>query len=251
MLKVVVIGSGNVAQQLVQVFEDTAQVELVQLYARNPEKVAHLVPANRITSSIINLAEADIYIIAVADDAIAEVSSQLSFTGRLVVHTSGSAAIKQIDNRNRRGVFYPLQTFSKSKKIDFSTIPFCLETEREEDYAILRQLADSISKNVYRINTTQRQSLHVAAVFVSNFSNHMYAIGNKICDEHNIPFDILKPLITETADKIKILSPLQAQTGPAKRNDRSTIEKHLDFLEDENHKKIYAILTKSIQEANV
>jgi predicted short-subunit dehydrogenase-like oxidoreductase (DUF2520 family) len=251
MLKVVVIGSGNVAQHLVQAFENSAQVMLVQAYARHPEQIEHLLPANRITEHLQYLAEADIYIISVTDDAIAEVSSQLPFSDRLVVHTSGSVAMEEINDKNRRGVFYPLQTFTKNKPVDFFSVPFCLETEDEKDYAMLEQLASAISGNVYKIDSQQRRSLHVAAVFVSNFVNHMYMIGNKICDEHNISFNILKPLIKETADKINSLPPLQAQTGPARRNDMKTIEKHLDFLKDENQKAIYALITKSIHEANV
>jgi len=251
MLKAVVIGSGNVAQHLIQAFENTVQVTLVQAYARNPERLAHLLPTDRITGSFDNVAAADIYIIAVTDDAIAEVSSLLPFSGRLVVHTSGSVDVEQLDEKNRRGVFYPLQTFSKNKAVDFKVIPICLESGNSEDYALLEQLAGTISNNIYTINSAQRRSLHVAAVFVSNFTNHMYAVGHDICTKNNIPFDILKPLIQETAAKIKELSPQQAQTGPAIRNDQRTIESHLEFLDDVNQKAIYTLLTQSIPKAHV
>jgi predicted short-subunit dehydrogenase-like oxidoreductase (DUF2520 family) len=251
MLKVAVIGSGNVAHHLVSVFEKSGQVDLVQAYARNKANLSNLLPAEKITDSLESLKPADVYIISVTDDAIAEVASQLPFEGRLVVHTSGSVAMQQPDSKNHRGVFYLLQTFSKNKEVDFSNIPICIESERPEDYGLLAALARTLSGNVYKINSQQRQSLHVAAVFVSNFSNRMYAIGNAICDAHAIPFDILKPLIQETAHKILTLPPVQAQTGPAVRNDTKTIERHLDFLQDDDQKKIYTLLTQSIQKAHV
>jgi predicted short-subunit dehydrogenase-like oxidoreductase (DUF2520 family) len=250
MIQVVVIGSGNVAQHLIKAFTAAPTVNLVQAYARRPEQLAHLLPSEKITDSLTTLAEADVYIISVSDDAISDISSQLPFFNKLVVHTSGSVGIGQLDDKNRRGVFYPLQTFSKHKEVDFTTIPICLETEHIEDYMTLENLASTLSHSVYKISSKQRQSLHVAAVFVSNFANHMYALGSQVCNENNIPFDILKPLIKETADKIDILPPLNAQTGPAVRNDVKTLQRHLDFLQDENKKTIYTLLTQSIQQAN-
>lgn len=250
MLKVVVIGSGNVAQHLIKAFQNSVHTELVQAYARNPEKLLHLLPSEKITESYDSIATAHIYIISVSDDAIENVSDQLPFEGRLVVHTSGSLPLNHLNSRNRRGVFYPLQTFSKNKEVDFTQIPLCLESETEDDYIILEKLAKSISPLTYSISSEQRQALHVAAVFVNNFTNHLYAIGDGICKENNIPFDILKPLIQETADKIKTLSPVDAQTGPAKRHDTTTIQRHLDFIKDPMQKDIYTLLTKSIQRTN-
>ncbi|ALM47669.1 hypothetical protein AMR72_01400 [Flavobacterium psychrophilum] len=247
MLKVVIIGSGNVAQHLIKAFQKSEKAQLVQAYARTPKNLSHLLETSQITSDISNLSEADIYIISVSDDAITEVSSQLPFADRLVVHTSGSTGMEHIDSKNRRGVFYPLQTFSKSKEVDFNTIPVCLESEQDIDYQILDKLAQSISSQVYNIDTKQRQALHVGAVFVNNFTNHLYKIGNDVCNENKIPFDILRPLIQETADKIKTLTPEQAQTGPARRNDKTTIQRHLDFITDDNQKAIYTLLTQSIQ----
>jgi len=250
MLQVVIIGSGNVAQHLIKAFNNSAQVHLVQAFARHPESILPLLPDNMVTNSLNDLADADAYIIAVSDDAIAEVSSQLPFDGKLVAHTSGSAGLDQLDAKNRRGVFYPLQTFSKGKSVDFSLVPICLESEFNEDYYILETLGHALANNVYTINTAQRQALHVAAVFVNNFTNHLYTIGNQICNENQMPFDILKPLINETASKIALLTPMQAQTGPALRNDKKTLLRHLDFLQDTTQKEIYALLTQSIQQAN-
>lgn len=247
MLQVVIIGSGNVAQHLIKAFSGLPKVQLVQAFARKPETLLYLLPSGKITNTFNDLADADVYIISVSDDAIASVSSQLVFKDKLVVHTSGSAGLDRISNANRRGVFYPLQTFSKDKEIDFSTVPLCLESEFENDYATLQQLATSLSKSVYNINSAQRQSLHVSAVFVCNFVNHLYNIGNSICNDNNIPFAVLLPLIQETANKVSYLTPFEAQTGPAVRNDETTLKKHLDFLQDNNQKAIYTLLTQSIQ----
>ena len=163
-----------------------------------------------------------------------------------MVHTSGSVALSALNDKNRRGVFYPLQTFSKAKAIDYRSVPICIEAETADDFQILETLAKSISEYTYAVNSQQRQALHVAAVFVCNFTNHLYQIGHEICEANQLPFDILKPLIQETAEKIVTLTPAEAQTGPAKRKDTQTINKHLAFLTEENQKEIYKLLTKYI-----
>ncbi len=244
MIKVILLGSGNVATHLFQAFSKVDEIEVVQVFSRTISKDF---PENIQTSDFTEIREADIYIICVSDNAIASVSNQLQFENRLVVHTSGSTDINVLDSKNRNGVFYPLQTFTKNKAVDFSQIPICIETEVPSDFEIIEKLAKSVSNSVYLINGNQRKALHVSAVFVCNFTNHLYTIGNTICLENNIPFEILQPLIKETAKKIKSLSPSEAQTGPAVRNDKKTIEKHIDFLTNENQKEIYKILTKSIQ----
>ena len=247
MTKVSIIGSGNVARHLIHAFQSNSKIELVQVFARNKKSLTHLLDSNSVTSDYTQLQAADVYIIAVSDDAIAEVSSQLPFENQLVVHTSGTVPLTTLESKNRRGVFYPLQTFSKDKAVNFKTIPICLEAENEKDLQTLNQIASTISDAVYQINSEQRKALHVAAVFVNNFVNHLYQMGNEICDNNNVPFDVLKPLIQETANKIVSLSPKEAQTGPAKRNDLTTIEAHQQFLTDENLSTIYTLLTQSIQ----
>jgi predicted short-subunit dehydrogenase-like oxidoreductase (DUF2520 family) len=247
MIKITIIGSGNVAQHLIDAFAKSNAVEIIQVFSRTQKDISPNLDSNKITNDWNALAEADLYIIAVSDDAISSVSSQLPFENRLVVHTSGSSPLTSLDEKNRKGVFYPLQTFTKGKSIDFKTIPFCLETQFENDYALLEKVAQSISDNVYKIDSHQRKALHVAAVFVNNFTNYLYQLGNDICQENHVPFDILKPLILETAEKLLTLSPKDAQTGPAKRNDISTIEAHESFLSNENQSTIYKILTQSIQ----
>jgi predicted short-subunit dehydrogenase-like oxidoreductase (DUF2520 family) len=247
MIKITIIGSGNVAQHLIDAFAKSGAVEIIQVFSRTQKLISPLLDSTKITNDWNALAEADLYIIAVSDDAIASVSSQFPFENRLVVHTSGSAPLTSLDDKNRKGVFYPLQTFTKGKAVDFKTIPFCLETQFESDYALLEKVARSISNSVFAIDSHQRKALHVAAVFVNNFTNYLYQLGNEICQENHVPFDILKPLILETAEKLLTLSPEDAQTGPAKRNDLSTIATHESFLTNENQSTIYKILTQSIQ----
>ncbi|WKL49186.1 DUF2520 domain-containing protein [Flavobacterium pectinovorum] len=247
MIKITLIGSGNVAQHLIKAFAKSELVEIAQVFSRKKETLASLIEFDKIVDDFQDLKEADLYIIAVTDNAISEVSAQLPFNNQLVVHTSGTASIDTLDAKNRKGVFYPLQTFSKNKDVDFSVIPICLEAENTFDFRVLDTVAKSISKAVFPINSEQRKALHVAAVFVNNFTNHLYQIGQEICEENKVPFEILKPLIQETADKINTLNPTEAQTGPAKRNDSTTIEAHLEYLTNENQKNIYKILTQSIQ----
>lgn len=247
MIRITLIGSGNVAQHLIKAFAKSEVVEIAQVFSRKKETLASLIDFDKIVNDYESLKEADLYIIAVSDKAISEVSKQLPFQNRVVVHTSGAASLDVLDPKNRKGVFYPLQTFSKNKEIDFSTIPMCLEAENTFDFRVLETVAKSISNAVFAINSDQRKALHVAAVFVNNFTNHLYQIGQEICDEHKVPFEVLKPLIQETAEKINTLTPIDAQTGPAKRHDSTTIDAHLEYLNNENQKNIYKILTQSIQ----
>ena len=247
MIRVVLLGAGNVAAHVLKAFSTTEKVNVVQLYARSKESLLPFKNVVATTDTISDLVKADAYIIAVTDDAIGEVSAALSLKNALVVHTSGSADINALLESHRKGVFYPLQTFTKGTTVDFSTIPICIEAEHNEDLLILEKLASSISKAVYFIDSKQRESLHVAAVFVNNFTNHLYHIGQEICNQNTVPFEVLKPLIQETANKIKTMAPIDAQTGPAKRKDFGTITKHLHQLPS-NYKDLYSLLTKSISD---
>ena len=231
MKTVLIVGKGNVATHLYNAFLNVDEIAVTQISSR----------------TLTNIPKATITIIAVSDDAIAEVSSKIK--NDFVVHTSGSVAMSDLKNSQRKGVFYMLQTFSKDKKVDFNEVPFCLEAENIEDYQLLEFLANAIGKKIYAVSSEQRKTLHVAAVFVNNFTNHLFKIGNDICNTNNVPFEILQPLIKETVLKIEELSPKEAQTGPAVRNDKKTIKNHLNLL-DKNQQKIYKILTKSIQNGN-
>jgi predicted short-subunit dehydrogenase-like oxidoreductase (DUF2520 family) len=230
MISVVILGNGNVATHLYNAFSKV-KITVIQINSRKLE----------------NIPISDVTIIAVSDDAIQQVSQSISNRKGLVVHTSGAVDINAIAGK-RKGVFYPLQSFTKNSKIDFNRIPFCLETSNSDDYHLLEKVAKSIGDNSYQINSEQRKKLHVSAVFVNNFTNHMYTIANDICEENNIPFKILYPLIEETAKKVQSISPEEAQTGPAKRNDVQTMKNHLENL-NLQQQKIYQLLTKSIQES--
>ncbi|HBK84037.1 MAG TPA: DUF2520 domain-containing protein [Flavobacterium sp.] len=247
MIKVIIIGSGNVASHLIKAMEAQDTIDLVQVFARKKESLENIIDSTKIITLMTDLKEAAIYILAVSDTTIETVSNQIPFENKLVVHTSGSVDFREMNPKNKRGVFYPLQTFSKNKAITFTGVPFCLETEHEEDFETLENLAKKLSSLTYKINGTQRKSLHISAVFVSNFVNHLYQIAHELCNENQVPFNILLPLIEETAQKIKTLSPIDAQTGPAIRHDKLTIEKHLNAIENPIYKKIYQQLTQSIQ----
>ena len=244
MIRVSILGSGNVATHLINAFLKADAVELVQVYSRNISDIEQLKNDVQITDTTQNLIPVDVTIIAISDDAIPEFSNHLNIKG-ITAHTSGSVSMSDLNDSLIRGVFYPLQTFSKGKSLDFSDTPICIEAENNQALDLLKKLALAISNKVYEINSEQRKKLHLAAVFVNNFTNHLYQIGNSICDDHKIPFEILHPLIKETAYKIKEISPKEAQTGPAIRNDNKTIEKHLAQLSTQE-KKIYNILTDSI-----
>ncbi|AMC09965.1 hypothetical protein Lupro_01250 [Lutibacter profundi] len=245
MIKVIILGAGNVAFHLTTNLLKNTEVKLLQVYNRNIEKIQYLKNQTSITDKLTELKNADIYIIAISDDAISNFSSKLKLKNKLVVHTSGGTAMNELQSNSNKGVFYLVQSFSKERKVDFSKIPICIEAETDTDFKLLKKLAKSISNNIYPVNSNQRKSLHIAAVFVNNFVNHLYYIGHQICEEDKISFEILKPLILETANKITYLKPINAQTGPAMRNDMKTIEKHKTKLTS-NQQEIYTLLTKSI-----
>ncbi len=250
MISVIILGGGNVATHLYKAFKKADDVTVKQWCNRSLKSLQKYKNDVEVISDIAHLKEADIYILSVSDDAVAELSSKLPFKKRLVVHTSGSVNIHDMDKKNKRGVFYPLQTFSKDTEIDFTEIPICIEALEKSSHPILKKLAHAIGCKSHRINGDQRAALHLAAVFVNNFTNQLYRIAHEIAENSGAEFDILKPLIAETAHKIETLSPYMAQTGPAKRNDKKTIKKHISLLENEIHEDIYNLLTRSIQQTH-
>ncbi len=248
MLKVVILGSGNIASHLLPAIHQSGVATVIQQYSRSLKK--H--PINKlgipVTNDLNALKPADLYVVCVSDDAIQEVTEQITPNTGLVVHTSGSAPLSAIASKHKKGVFYPLQTFSKSFPVNIKSVPICLEAETEDELNKLDTLAKAISEHVHYINSEQRQALHLAAVFVNNFVNHLYHIAFEICVDNKVPFTILEPLIEETAKKALQLGPYQAQTGPAKRFDNKTIQKHVEALKFISQKEIYNLLTHSIQE---
>lgn len=247
MISVVILGAGNVATHLFKALQNSKEVIVKQWYSRNLNHISSFKNNVNITDDLKQLDEADVYILAVSDDAVAGVSSQLPFDNRLVVHTSGSVNIHDLDKKHKRGVFYPLQSFSKDAKIDFANVPICIETIEKPCYHTLKAIAVSLGSPTKKVNSNQRGVLHLAAVFVNNFTNQLYRVAHEITESEGAEFDLLKPLILETALKVQDHSPYMAQTGPAKRNDKKTIKNHLKLLSNEHHKDIYKLLTESIQ----
>lgn len=250
MITVVLLGAGNVASHLYKAFKNTDEVTVKQWYNRSLKAIESYKNDVEITNNLNELTLADIYILAVSDDAIEDLSKALPFADRLVVHTSGSTSLYAVDMKQKRGVFYPLQTFSKDADVDFSEVPICVEALNKKDLPILKQLAKAIGSKSHKVNSDQRQALHLAAVFVNNFTNQLYRIAHEITEANGAEFDILKPLIKETANKVESLSPFMAQTGPAKRNDKKTIRRHLKQLDSDHHIAVYDLLTKSIQKTH-
>lgn len=252
--KIVIIGAGNVATQLGLALKKSKH-SIVQVYSKRKSSASKL--AHSLNCDFTNSPEkidttADIYIIAVNDDSIIEVAKLLRLKDKIVVHTSGSVEMNILKPMSKNiGVFYPLQTFSKNKTVDFNVIPVCLEANNNATFKILQILAKSISSNVQKINSEQRKTIHLAAVFACNFSNHLYTIASSILGSANISFDVLKPLIEETAKKIKNTTPVEAQTGPAVRNDIKTINNHLKMLSgNKEYHQLYKLISKSISDSN-
>ena len=249
MISVTLVGSGNVAHHLANALSNAPNVVLDRWVVHTPSSV--LIDINtKFSEKFDEPSSSQIIILAISDDAIADYSASLNQSDALLVHTSGSVNLHHMDKKHRRGVFYPLQTFSKNKPLEFSSIPICIEALQKEDLNLLTALADALGCKSRVISSEQRLALHLAAVFVNNFSNQMYRIAHEITDGARLDFDLLKPLILETAMKVQDLSPYQAQTGPALRKDQKTIKRHLKQLEKENHRLIYELITKSIQQTH-
>jgi predicted short-subunit dehydrogenase-like oxidoreductase (DUF2520 family) len=247
------IGSGNLAWHLAPALDNT-EYRVVEVYSPNHQHAKALVErlyhAEVKDSLDFSSSSARIFVIAVSDDLITEVAQEIILPANaMLLHTSGSQPINVLAYAatQRLGVFYPLQTFTKSKKVDFLDIPFFIESEDHETEVAMLSMAKAISKKVYKISSAERKALHVAAVFASNFTNHMLAISRDIMIENKLDFDWLKPLIAETVNKSLTLTPDQAQTGPAKRGDLETLDKHLEFLQkDEALAEIYRMLSQHI-----
>lgn len=245
-MQIVLIGSGNVAFHLAKAFSE-AQIPISQIFGRNTTELQKISEQFSIPFSSETIADADLYIISVSDSSIAEVSSLIKNENALVAHTSGSVSREALSGNYRKSVFYPLQTFSKSKNLDYSKIPFFIDAENENDEEILKNLASKISKNVMLANDEKRKYIHLTAVFACNFVNHLYARAKEISDSQGIPFEYFLPLIDETTQKIHELEPKLAQTGPAIRNDEKVLKLHESLLTDEEKLKIYKTLNESIK----
>jgi predicted short-subunit dehydrogenase-like oxidoreductase (DUF2520 family) len=246
----VLIGSGNVATHMGIAFA-AAGIRILQVYSRNLDNAETLALklSCEATSDLDSLpGDADLYVIAVSDDAIPEVVTAFPLHDKLLVHTSGSTEMQLLQEKTSRyGVFYPLQTFSRDVPIDFSRVPLCLEASDAGTLALLEDLAFKLSENVSRVSTEQRRKLHLAAVFACNFVNHMYAQAAEVLKDNDLLFELLRPLISETARKVMMADPKNVQTGPARRHNKGIIEKHLEMLEKHpGLQEMYQFVSKSI-----
>ncbi|BAU53621.1 Rossmann-like and DUF2520 domain-containing protein [Mucilaginibacter gotjawali] len=249
-MRITIIGSGNVATHLAAAFKNGGH-RIVQVYSReiqNAALLAYHVKAEAIDRLQDIDPETDLFVIAVKDDAIFSLGLSLAPYKKLTVHTSGATALTVLSSiMPNSGVLYPLQTLSKNKEVDFLNVPLCIEGPDEQTTRILEQLAQTISNKVYRINSAQRKVLHLAAVFACNFPNYLYEVARRLLDKQNIDFELIRPLILETAQKVQENLPVEVQTGPAVRNDENTMKMHLQMLQDEpGLQMIYELLSQGI-----
>lgn len=247
---IVLIGAGNLATCLAHSLQKTGY-EIKQVYSRTEASAASLaawISCEHTTNLNKIISNADFYIYAVNDDALESVLKIIPDHNGIHLHTAGSLDMAVFEKyRTNYGVLYPLQTFSKTKKVDFKSIPVFVEANSKENLVETKDLARKLSSNVSIIDSKQRAKLHLAAVFSCNFSNHMYSIAAELLKETNIDFKHLIPLIEETCEKLKTMKPTDAQTGPAVRYDKKIIEKHLSLLNEKpTEKEIYALLSKAI-----
>ena len=252
MMKVTLIGAGNLATQLGKSLKK-AGVIISQVYSRTEDSartLGELLDAEWLTDIKALRDEADIYIFSVKDSVLCELISE-ACKGRgkkLFLHTAGSMPMSCFEGKALHyGVFYPMQTFSKSKDVDFERIPVFIEGNSIETEDVIRSLANKLTQRVIRLSSADRKYLHLAAVWACNFTNYCYTVASDILGEHSIPFDVMLPLINETTDKIQKISPMEAQTGPAVRGDRNVMNKQLELMNGkEDLQELYQMLSKGI-----
>lgn len=254
--RIVLIGSGNVAESLAQTIAACEEVELLQLYARNPQRgaeVAAMVGCPHTADPAELNREADLYLISVSDRAVEEVAHTLPIPpSAIVAHTAGSVSLDALKPYPHRAICYPFQGFSAGRKADFSRIPLFLEVAEESDKCRLEQFARLLSSQVYEADSARRKKIHLAGVIANNFVNQLYATATDLLAESGLGYEVLKPLIEETAMKALDAShPARVQTGPAKRGDRATQQSHLALLEGKGQlQQIYELLSQLIWETS-
>jgi len=249
-MRIVVIGTGNVATILARKCKEAGH-SILQIYGRNEQearRLASLVEAN-FTNSLNDLVTgADIYLLSVSDSAISVIAGQLNLGDGLLVHTAGSVSREVLKPAsNQYGVLYPLQSLRKEMEF-LPEIPLLIDGNTPEGLHTIQQLASSISDKVQQLDDNSRLHLHVAAVVVSNFTNHLYALTDDYCKKESLDFSMLFPLINEVSRRLYDFAPRTVQTGPAIRNDVTTIAKHLELLKDYPAlKELYGKFSESIR----
>ncbi|MDO4757747.1 MAG: DUF2520 domain-containing protein [Rikenellaceae bacterium] len=255
-LKIVLIGSGNVAESMAQAIVACPKLKLLQLYARNAERaeaIARIAGCTYTSDEKWFNRSADLYLIAVSDRAVEEVATTLPVPPKAIVaHTAGSVSLEALKKYPRRGIFYPFQGFSVGRKIDFRQVPLFLEAADEEVMATLKEAASALSEQVFEADSERRKRIHLAGVICNNFVNELYASAADLMAAEGLPYAVLKPLIEETAAKaVATTHPALVQTGPAKRGDTQTQEGHLALLEeDETLHRIYELMSQKIWETS-
>lgn len=252
-MKIVLIGAGNLATHLGKALH-AAGHDMVQVFSRtmqSAETLASLLDAEPLTDMAQVRDDADVYIFSVKDSALEQLISQLCGGEKKVfLHTAGSMPMSVFRGKALHyGVLYPMQTFSKQREVDFSIIPCFIEANDELALKQIEGLAGQISHRVFQLSSEDRKYLHLSAVFACNFANHCYAASQELLQQHGIPFDVMLPLIDETAAKVHGMTPKEAQTGPAVRYDENVIGKQIQLLENQPYfQKIYDCMSKSIHE---
>lgn len=252
-MKIVLIGAGNLATHLGKALH-AAGHDMVQVFSRtlqSAETLASLLDAEPLTDMAQVRDDADVYIFSVKDSALEQLISQLCGGEKKVfLHTAGSMPMSVFRGKALHyGVLYPMQTFSKQREVDFSIIPCFIEANDEFALKQIEGLAGQISHRVYQLSSEDRKYLHLSAVFACNFANHCYAASQELLQQHGVPFDVMLPLIDETAAKVHGMTPKEAQTGPAVRYDENVIGKQIQLLENQPYfQKIYDCMSKSIHE---
>lgn len=253
-MRIVIIGSGNVASALSEALVEGG-IGPVGIVARSRERAEEIArPLGLVAGSLSEgVPEADLYLLALSDRAIKEVSSQLTLPAEAVVaHTAGSVELEALLAHPHRGVFYPFQTFTKGRKVNFSQIPILIEASDLESRTLLFDLAHRLSEKVYAAGADERRKVHLAGVFACNFVNALYGMGKELVAKAGFDFELLKPLIVETARKAsEALEPQKVQTGPAIRGDRPVMERHMELLAEEPLKvSIYKQISEIIWETS-
>jgi len=252
-MRITLIGAGNVATHLAESLRGEC-VEIVQIYSRNilnAKELANKVNAEPIDSLRQLSSKANVCIFAVTDDIIPRLlrENSVAFSNdMLLLHTAGSVSIDVFSNyASQFGAFYPLQTFSKQQQLNFAEIPVFIEGNTTAVEDKIRHLAQKITPKVYAVNFEQRRQLHLAGVFACNFPNFMYNIANQLVKEKYLTFEMLAPLILETARKVQTFPPDKAQTGPAARGDKETIAAHIEMLnKHKDWQKLYQLVSEEI-----
>lgn len=254
--RIVLIGAGNVAHHLAPALLN-AGLNLCQIYSRSIESARELGKKTGITYTADLFAvypDCDVYIFCVSDDVLPSLFKSLRINKKaLVLHTSGSVPLSVFGSGfENYGVLYPLQTFSKKRALNFREVPLCVEASNEFSRKVVLSLAEKLSERVQEISSDKRKKLHLAAVFANNFTNHLYGMAGKMLEEEGLDFSLLRPLIFETAHKVMLLSPEEAQTGPARRGDESILSMHKSLLKnDKKRLTLYTLLSDSIKETLV